>query len=30
VDSVSIEPTGLTLNLAGLGSHPLSAVRRIG
>lgn len=30
VDSVSIEATGLTLNLAGLGSHPLSAVRRIG
>lgn len=30
VDSVSIEPSGLTLNLAGLGSHPLSAVRRIG
>jgi flagellar basal-body rod modification protein FlgD len=30
VESVSIEPTGLTLNLAGLGSHPLSAVRRIG
>ena len=30
VDSVSIEPTGLTLNLAGLGAHPLSAVRRIG
>lgn len=30
VDSVSIEPNGLTLNLAGLGSHPLSAVRRIG
>ena len=30
VESVSIEPNGLTLNLAGLGSHPLSAVRRIG
>ncbi|MHB8913113.1 MAG: flagellar hook assembly protein FlgD [Lysobacter sp.] len=30
VDSVSIEPTGLVLNLAGLGSHPLSAIRRIG
>lgn len=30
VDSVSIEASGLTLNLAGLGSHPLSAVRRIG
>lgn len=30
VDSVSIEATGLTLNLAGLGRHPLSAVRRIG
>lgn len=30
VDSVSIEPTGLTLNLAGLGSFPLSAIRRIG
>lgn len=30
VESVSIEATGLTLNLAGLGSHPLSAVRRIG
>lgn len=30
VDSVSIEPTGLVLNLSGLGSHPLSAIRRIG
>lgn len=30
VESVSIEATGLTLNLAGLGRHPLSAVRRIG
>lgn len=30
VDSVSIEPAGLVLNLAGLGSHPLSAIRRIG
>ena len=30
VDSVSIEASGLTLNLPGLGSHPLSAVRRIG
>lgn len=30
VDSVSIESAGLTLNLAGLGSHTLSAVRRIG
>lgn len=30
IDSVSIEPTGLVLNLAGLGSHPLSAIRRIG
>jgi flagellar basal-body rod modification protein FlgD len=30
VDSVSIEANGLMLNLAGLGSHPLSAVRRIG
>ncbi|MFD0739010.1 flagellar hook assembly protein FlgD [Lysobacter koreensis] len=30
VDSVSIEPNGLVLNLAGLGSHPLSAIRRIG
>ncbi|MGV8922421.1 MAG: flagellar hook assembly protein FlgD [Thermomonas sp.] len=30
VESVSIEPTGLVLNLSGLGSHPLSAIRRIG
>ena len=30
IDSVSIEPTGLVLNLAGLGSMPLSTVRRIG
>lgn len=30
VDSVSIEPTGLVLNLSGLGSFPLSAIRRIG
>jgi flagellar basal-body rod modification protein FlgD len=30
VDSVSIEPGGLVLNLHGLGSHPLSAIRRIG
>jgi flagellar basal-body rod modification protein FlgD len=30
VDSVSIEAGGLVLNLAGLGSVPLSAVRRIG
>lgn len=30
VDSVSIESTGLSLNLSGLGSFPLSAVRRIG
>lgn len=30
VESVSIEATGLMLNLAGLGRHPLSAVRRIG
>jgi len=30
VDSISIESTGLTLNLSGLGSFPLSAVRRIG
>jgi flagellar basal-body rod modification protein FlgD len=30
VDSVSSEPTGLVLNLAGLGSYPLSAIRRIG
>lgn len=29
VESVSIEPTGLVLNLSGLGSHPLSAIRRI-
>ncbi|MFC5568998.1 flagellar hook assembly protein FlgD [Lysobacter yangpyeongensis] len=30
IDSVSIEPSGLVLNLEGLGSHPLSAIRRIG
>lgn len=30
IDSVSIEPQGLVLNLSGLGSHPLSAIRRIG
>jgi flagellar basal-body rod modification protein FlgD len=30
VDSVSIESTGLVLNLAGIGPQPLSAVRRIG
>jgi flagellar basal-body rod modification protein FlgD len=30
IDSVSIEASGLVLNLAGLGSVPLSAVRRIG
>ena len=30
VDSVSIEPTGLVLNLSGLGSHPLSSIRRLG
>lgn len=30
VDSVSIEPNGLVLNLKGLGSHSLSAIRRIG
>ena len=30
VESVSIGSAGLTLNLAGLGSHPLSSVRRIG
>ncbi|WP_202843608.1 flagellar hook assembly protein FlgD [Luteimonas saliphila] len=30
VDSVSIEPTGLSLNLAGLGGVPLSAIHRIG
>lgn len=30
IDSVSIEPQGLVLNLAGLGSMPLSSVRRIG
>lgn len=29
IDSVSIEPTGLVLNLAGVGSLPLSSVRRI-
>ncbi len=30
IDSVSIEPTGLVLNLSGLGSHPLSSIRRVG
>lgn len=30
IDSVSIGPSGLTLNLGGLGSHPLSSIRRIG
>jgi flagellar basal-body rod modification protein FlgD len=30
IDSVSVEPSGLVLNLAGLGSHPLSSIRRIG
>lgn len=30
VDSVSIESSGLALNLSGLGSFPLSAIRRIG
>jgi flagellar basal-body rod modification protein FlgD len=30
VESVSIEASGLVLNLTGLGSHPLSAIRRIG
>lgn len=30
IDSVSIQPQGLVLNLTGLGSHPLSAIRRIG
>ncbi|TCT23291.1 flagellar hook assembly protein FlgD [Thermomonas haemolytica] len=30
IDSVSIEPQGLVLNLAGLGGYPLSSVRRIG
>lgn len=30
VDSVSIGSDGLVLNLAGLGSHPLSSIRRIG
>ncbi|MFL6587651.1 MAG: flagellar hook assembly protein FlgD [Luteimonas sp.] len=30
VESVSIEASGLTLNMAGVGSHSLSAVRRIG
>ena len=29
VDSVSIEPTGLTLNLSGLGGFALGSVRRI-
>ena len=30
VDSVSIGADGLVLNLAHLGSHPLSSIRRIG
>jgi flagellar basal-body rod modification protein FlgD len=30
IDSVSIEPQGLVLNLAGLGSHPLGSIRRLG
>jgi len=30
IDSVSIESTGLVLNLSGVGSVPLSSVRRIG
>src|SRR5690606_4735358 len=30
VESVSIEPDGLFLNLAGMGSVPLSAIHRIG
>jgi flagellar basal-body rod modification protein FlgD len=30
VESVSIGAEGLILNLAGLGSHPLSSIRRIG
>jgi flagellar basal-body rod modification protein FlgD len=30
VDSVSIESTGLVLNLRGIGPQPLSSVRRIG
>lgn len=30
VESVSIEPNGLFLNLAGMGSVPLSAIHRIG
>ena len=30
VESVSIEPGGLSLNLAGMGSAPLSAIHRIG
>lgn len=30
IDSVSIEPTGLVLNLDGLGSHALSSIRRVG
>ncbi len=30
VDSVSIEASGLVLNLAGIGPQPLSSVRRIG
>ncbi|MDQ1120129.1 MULTISPECIES: flagellar hook capping FlgD N-terminal domain-containing protein [Pseudoxanthomonas] len=29
VDSVSIESTGLTLNLAGVGGFPLSSIRRV-
>lgn len=29
VESVSIEPQGLVLNIAGLGSHALSTIRRI-
>ncbi|TZF88824.1 flagellar hook assembly protein FlgD [Cognatilysobacter lacus] len=30
IDSVSIEASGLVLNLAGIGPRPLSSVRRIG
>ncbi len=30
IDSVSLDPQGLTVNLSGLGSWPLSAIRRIG